>query len=54
MFSTSQNSSISEVMTDELQGTSRKLQGIYTLDGRKVEVADKGIFIIDGKKIAKR
>lgn len=54
MFSTSQNSAISEVMTDELQGTSRKLQGIYTLDGRKVEVADKGIFIIDGKKIAKR
>ena len=50
MFPTSQNSTIIEVMSDSPQ----KLQGIYTLDGRKVEKADKGIYIIDGKRIAKR
>ena len=50
MFPTSQNSAITEVMSDNPQ----KLQGIYTLDGRKVEEADKGIYIIDGKRIAKR
>ncbi|MDE6548459.1 MAG: hypothetical protein K2L22_05625, partial [Muribaculaceae bacterium] len=46
MFPTSQNSAITEILSDRPQ----KLQGTYTLDGRKVEEADKGIYIIDGKK----
>ncbi|MBD5401174.1 hypothetical protein HDR61_05560 [bacterium] len=50
MFPTSQNSAITEVMSDR----PKKLQGIYTLDGRKVEKADKGIYIIDGKRNATR
>ena len=50
MFPTSQNSAITEILSD----SPKKLQGIYTLDGRKVEEADKGIYIIDGKRIAKR
>ncbi|MDE6480256.1 MAG: hypothetical protein K2L45_08290 [Muribaculaceae bacterium] len=50
MFPTSQNSAITEILSD----SPKKLQGIYTLDRRKVEEADKGIYIIDGKKTAKR
>ena len=50
MFPTSQNSAITEILSD----SHKKLQGTYTLDGRKIEEADKGIYIIDGKRIAKR
>ena len=36
---------------DELKGENGKVKGIYDLQGRKVETPNKGIYIINGKKI---
>ena len=35
---------------DELKGENEKVKGIYDLQGRKVDIPTKGIYIINGKK----
>ena len=36
---------------DEVKGENGEVKTIYDLQGRKVEIPNKGIYIIDGKKV---
>ena len=36
---------------DEVKGDEGKVNGVYDLQGRKIETPEKGIYIINGKKV---
>jgi hypothetical protein len=40
-----------EEVFDEVKTESGEVKGIYDLQGRKVESPNKGVYIIDGKKM---
>jgi hypothetical protein len=49
-FDDGETTDIDEVF-DDVKGENGKMKTIYDLQGRKVEVPNEGLYIIDGKKV---
>lgn len=50
MFPKDQNSGINDVQSDMVGNLSSAVNQIYTIDGRRVAKAEKGLYIVNGKK----
>ncbi len=50
MFPKGQNSGINDVQSDMVRNLSSEKNQIYTIDGRRVTKAEKGLYIVNGKK----
>ena len=50
MFPKGQNSGINDVQSDRVSNLSSEKNQIYTIDGRRVAKAEKGLYIVNGKK----
>ena len=50
MFPKDQNSGINDVQSDMVSNLSSEKNQIYTIDGRRVAKAEKGLYIVNGKK----